>query len=180
MIDTAKALISKITGKPPLMVASMKALEIIKHYEGLARIGGDGLVHAYICPAGKPTIGYGATRNVHLGDVMTIESAVARLIEDVKIVERELQKIITVPIKQCQFDAITAWAYNIGTAKASTSSLVRYMNTKKPELAASEFERWNKAMTTVGGIKAMRPLEGLAKRRKTEALCFLGLPYILG
>ena len=42
------------------MGGEQKALEIIKKYEGLR-------LEAYLCPAGKPTIGWGHTHGVKLG-----------------------------------------------------------------------------------------------------------------
>ena len=35
------------------------ATELCKRFEGLHRVGADGLIYPYICPAGVPTQGYG-------------------------------------------------------------------------------------------------------------------------
>lgn len=38
-------------------------------------IGGKPNLKAYLCPAGRPTIGYGFTSGVKMGDTMTAEEA---------------------------------------------------------------------------------------------------------
>lgn len=37
------------------------ATALCKLFEGLHRLGSDGMVSPYICPAGVPTIGFGST-----------------------------------------------------------------------------------------------------------------------
>ena len=46
----------------------MTGLDIVKEAEGLR-------LSAYLCPAGIPTIGYGHTKGVKLGDTCTKEQA---------------------------------------------------------------------------------------------------------
>ena len=46
----------------------MTGKEIIKKWEGLR-------LEAYLCPAGVPTIGWGHTKGVKLGDKITLEQA---------------------------------------------------------------------------------------------------------
>ena len=57
------------------MKISDKGLELIKSFEGCHST-------AYICPAGRPTIGYGHTKGVHLGMTITQSQAEAFLRED--------------------------------------------------------------------------------------------------
>ena len=56
---------------------SITGLVLIKNFEGLR-------LTAYKCPAGVPTIGYGHTKNVKMGDVITLEQANSYLLQDLK------------------------------------------------------------------------------------------------
>ncbi len=179
MIDSAKAFVAKIVYDPKTLHASPKAFEIIKHYEGLAKLRGDGKVQSYLCCAGIPTIGWGSTKGIKLGLVITVDQALARFIDDVRVVEDDVRRMLKVHVKQSQFDALCSFVFNYGYTKASSSTLIKLINEGKTELAALEFRRWNKAMTVVDGVKAMRELGGLTKRRRVEMNCFLGIPYIL-
>lgn len=50
-------------------------LDLVKEFEGLARRLGNGRVAAYLDAVGVPTIGYGHTANVYLGQIITAEQA---------------------------------------------------------------------------------------------------------
>ena len=62
------------------MSAIAKATEIIKRFEGYHRKLSNGNAKAYLCPAGRATIGWGVTvypwgQAVQLGDIITREQA---------------------------------------------------------------------------------------------------------
>ena len=57
------------------MKTGKKGLELIKHFEGCE-------LKAYLCPAGVWTIGYGHTKGVKEGDVITAEEADAMLLAE--------------------------------------------------------------------------------------------------
>ena len=73
------------------------ALKIIKEYEGCH-------LDAYLCPAGVPTIGWGATRlidrPVQLGDRISQEMADDLLRNDVEMRHRRLVELLPLPIAQ--------------------------------------------------------------------------------
>ena len=50
------------------MKTSRNGIELIKAHEGVR-------YNAYLCPAGVPTIGFGHTKNVKIGDKITAEQA---------------------------------------------------------------------------------------------------------
>ena len=64
------------------------ATELCKRFEGLHRVGPDGMIHPYICPAGVPTQGYGTVyrpdgRKVSMDDPpITRETALQWLVSE--------------------------------------------------------------------------------------------------
>ena len=136
------------------MKISDNGIELIKKHEGLR-------LEAYLCPAGKPTIGYGHTKDVKLGDVITEEEAEQLLREDLIVVENEINKH-NLDINQNQFDALVSFVYNVGVGNFRTSTLLKKIKTDpNDKTIANEFKRW----VYSNGKK----LPGLVKRREEEA-----------
>ena len=73
--------------------------------------------------------------------------------------------LVTVPLTQGQYDALSCFIFNIGAKKFRGSTLLRKLNDGDYKGAADELLRWTKA----GG----RELSGLVKRRKAERSLFL-------
>ena len=136
------------------MKTSDKGIGLIKRFEGLR-------LKAYLCPAGKPTIGYGHTKDVKLGDVITEKEAEQLLLEDLIVVENEINKH-NLDINQNQFDALVSFVYNVGVGNFRTSTLLKKIKTDpNDKTIANEFKRW----VYSNGKK----LPGLVKRREEEA-----------
>lgn len=132
---------------------SPKGLDTIKTFEGLR-------LDAYLCPAGVWTIGYGTTRGVMKGDRITKEQAEKLLIEDVRQFEAAINKLVKVPLKQGQFDALVVFCYNVGIGAFERSSLLKKLNAGDYSAAPQELGRWVRAQ----GVR----LEGLVRRRNAE------------
>jgi len=140
------------------MKTSKKGIELIKKYEGLK-------LKAYKCPAGVWTIGYGHTKNVKQGDVITEVQAEILLIYDLNDFENCIKKNVRIPLTQNQFDALVSFCFNVGCGNFLKSTLLKKLNEGKIAEAAKEFLKWNKA----GG----KELAGLTKRRQEEMELFL-------
>ena len=141
------------------MTTSRLGLRLIKDFEGL-RLG------AYLCPAGVPTIGYGHTKGVKMGQVITNEQADDYLIEDIAPLERHLNKL-GINFRQEQFDALVSWLFNLGVGNFKKSNLLKRIQADvSDEAIAAEFIKWIYAGKT--------PLAGLKKRRVAEANMFVG------
>ena len=141
------------------MTTSRVGLRLIKDFEGL-RLG------AYKCPAGVWTIGFGHTKGVKQGQVITEAQADDYLVEDIGPIERQLNKL-GVNFRQEQFDALVSWIFNLGWGNFSNSTLKKkIIADSKDEEIAAEFIKWVNA----GG----KPLVGLKKRRIAEANMFVG------
>lgn len=126
---------------------------------------------AYIPVLGDvPTLGFGATKGVKLGDKTTPPRALANLLTDVSAHSEGIKKCIKVPLYQYEFDAYGSLAYNIGVGAFCKSSLVAKLNAQDYAGGCTEILRWNKA----GG----RVLAGLTKRRQDEYKTCTGAPNV--
>lgn len=133
-------------------------LELIKKYEGLR-------LKAYLDPVGVPTIGYGSTQGIKIGDEINEVQAEAFLLRDVSNFERKILSLLNVTINENQLAAVTSFAYNVGVGNLTKSTLLKLVNQKRFEHAAEQFGKWINA----GG----KPLPGLIKRREAEKQLFL-------
>lgn len=147
------------------MKLSEEGLRLIKSFEGYHTRLKDGSCAAYLCPAGVATIGYGCTVGVKLGMVWTEQQAEDALAKEVSRFEDAVNRLVTVPINQNEFDALVSFAYNCGEGALAKSSILRRLNKGDRKGAAQAFHLWNKG----GG----RVLAGLVSRRAREAALFL-------
>lgn len=117
--------------------------------------------YAYIpVPGDVPTIGFGSTKGVKLGDKTDPLSALSTAHRDIKVFEGALKTCIKVPLYQYEYDAYTSLAYNIGGSAFCRSTLVRLLNEGKYEEACKQILRWDKFQG--------QTLRGLTKRRNEE------------
>lgn len=115
----------------------------------------------------QPTIGWGRTKGVKLGDTCTQAQADQWLVEDVQGAVRDVNDLVKQTLKQCEFDALVSFVYNIGGSAFENSTMLKYINQHKPTaMVAGEFLRWNKDNGAV--------LAGLVKRRRFERQLYLG------
>ena len=135
----------------------MKGIPIIKQYEGLK-------LEAYLCPAGIPTIGYGHTRGVKLGQRVSAAQAEVFLDHDYEEAEDAVKRLITVPLTDNQLGALTSFVFNLGEGRLLGSTLRRKLNSGDYKGAAAEFDKW----VYSGGKK----LNGLIARRAAERKLF--------
>jgi lysozyme len=121
---------------------------------------------AYIpVPGDVPTIGFGSTKDVHMGDKTTPTRSLVRLLDEVDSVYAQgVRQCITSPMYQHEFAASVSLAYNIGVKAFCGSTVAKRFNAQDYAGACAAFDMWNKQ----GG----RVLPGLVKRRAEErAIC---------
>ena len=143
------------------MKLSNNGIRLIQEAEGL-------ILTSYLCSAGVPTIGYGATyyhdgSKVKLGQTITRDQANQLLKDHLKEFEGSVIGLLnTTKVNQNQFDALVSFCFNLGAANLAKSQLLRFIkaNPNDPKIAA-EFAKWNRA----GGEVST----GLVRRRKKEA-----------
>ena len=132
-------------------------LKIIKESEGLR-------LKAYLCPANVPTIGYGHTHGVTLGDSCTAEEAERFLKWDLQVFESGVNALLTPMATDNQFSACVSLAFNIGMDNFKKSNVLKFTNSNQIDRAITGFSSWVRG----GGVV----LPGLVKRRKLEAELF--------
>lgn len=133
-------------------------------FEGLRTI-------AYRDSVGIPTICYGETLGVKMGDRKTAEECRAMLVRRLDVFEAGIRKCLKNPdaVPDGAYVASISLAYNVGISAFCGSSIRRNLDAGNVRAACESFLLWNKA----GG----RVLPGLTKRRQAERqICLKGLP----
>ena len=142
-------------------------LDLIKRFEGFSP-------KIYICPAGYPTIGYGHVVLAHEQDQfatgITQAEATELLRKDVRIAERAVLRLISVPLTDGQFDALVSFTFNLGAGALQRSTLRRKANLGEHEGVPAELMKW---VWATG-----KRLPGLVRRRKAEALVYSSVSHV--
>jgi lysozyme len=120
---------------------------------------------AYIpVPGDVPTIGFGTTDSVRMGQRIEVTQALGRALVDVQKFEGAMKRCVTVSLHQYEYDAYVSLTYNIGEGAFCRSTLVRLLNKEDFSGACKQILRWDK-------FKG-KPLRGLTIRREKEyAMC---------
>lgn len=139
------------------MKIGTKGLALIKGYEGFRE-------HAYMDTGNVPTIGYGTTKGVKIGQTITMADAEAALKRDVSSAENTVTKSVTVKLTQDQFDALVSFVYNVGSGNFRGSTLLSLLNQGQYSQVPPQLLRWNKDNGRV--------IDGLTRRRKAEGDLF--------
>jgi lysozyme len=144
------------------MNISSKGIDLLKDAEGFRS-------KAYLDTGGVWTVGYGTTRitdrPVNKDDVVDELYAVVLMLEDIASSVSAVNRLVTVPLTQNQFDALVDFVYNLGESQFLKSTLLRLLNTKDYLGASKEFRKW------VFDNGVVQP--GLVSRRYREEQLFL-------
>ncbi len=113
------------------------------------------------------TIGFGTTENVKLGDKITVERALIKLLDDTNKFEQAVKRCADVPMHSYEYSAYVSLTYNIGESAFCKSTLVKKLKQYDYEGACKEILKWDKFKGN--------PLPGLTKRRQEEyRMCING------
>lgn len=139
---------------------------LIKGFEGLR-------LKAYLCPAGVWTIGYGHTKGVKKGQIISEETAEQFLTEDLAVYEEGVEKLLQRPATDGQFGAFVSLAFNLrnGIQQVKNSTALRRFNAGDIVGTAEALTWFNKARDPK--TKEMIILPGLTRRRMAEKALFL-------
>lgn len=141
------------------LTISPEGLNFIKDKEGFSGI-------PYKDSGGTWTIGYGTTRGINqYSDTISRAEAEELMLDDINSFHNDLSRLIKVPLKQNEYDALMSFIYNLGSSNLASSTLLFNLNHGDYLGAANEFPRWS----YVGNTK----VAGLEKRRKQEQQTFL-------
>lgn len=160
------------------MKLSDKGLDLIKGFESYLTKQPDGSCKSYRCPAGRWTCGWGCTEGVGPLTHWSKDEATEALANEMRKHEKVVEKLVTVPLTQGQFDALVSFSYNTGGLGGST--LLKHLNSGDYARAASHFMDWKKARVQGSTAKFYKvadgtliTLPGLVTRRAAEAAMFL-------
>lgn len=143
--------------------AAAVAITLVGTWEGLR-------LTAYRDPIGIPTICYGETLGVKLGDKKTKAECDAMLVQSLRRHEAGMRRCLTNPdrIPTKSYIAFVSFTYNVGVGNFCRSTLHRKANAGDIRGACNELPKWNRA----GG----KVLRGLTRRRSAEReLCLEGV-----
>jgi len=132
--------------------------------------GDEGLeLTSYLDSGGVWTIGWGSIRMfgnpVRKGMTCTREEADAQFLLDVALTEKCINKLVTVPLTQNQYNALVDFVYNVGIEAFTTSTLLKKLLLKDYQGAATQFMRWV--------YDNGKEVEGLKNRRRKTQQLFL-------
>lgn len=149
---------------------STRGLELIAHFEGFSAVpyddgGQPGL--------GNATIGFGHL--LHLGAVtltdrhhwnapMSRADGLYLLRRDADIAVADVNRLVTVPLKPQEFDALVSFTFNLGGGALERSTLLTSLNHSGYASVPRSLMQYDHA----GG----RALEGLRRRRQAEGDVF--------
>ena len=136
---------------------------VVGGWEGLQK-------NAYPDPAtrGHPwTVCYGETKGVQKGDSYTIAECKAMLVDSLQGYAAGIEQCVSAPLTDERYVALVSFSYNVGTAAACKSSVVRLINAGQTKAGCDALLQWNKAAGVV--------FRGLTRRREAERqLCLKG------
>jgi lysozyme len=142
------------------MDALVMAEALCKRFEGL-------YLRPYLCPAGVPTIGYGATFYENGRRVLMTDPPITKARAEQLLRWHLTRRFIPAVMALCpgaetpqQVAALADFAFNLGEGNLRTSTLRRKVNAGQWDEVPAQIMRWNKA----GG----RVLRGLTRRRQAE------------
>lgn len=75
-----------------------------------------------------PTVGFGTTGGVRMGDTTTPVKAAQRALVDAQQFEGALKQCVEVPLYQAEYDLYVDLSYNIGSKAFCSSTIVRRLN----------------------------------------------------
>lgn len=135
------------------------AVSIVGAFEGLRTV-------AYLDPVGIPTICFGETKGVKMGDRATRAECDGMLADSLHIANRQVSQCTRVPLSDSQRAALVSFTYNVGGGAYCSSTLARKLNAGQYGAVCGELAKWKYAK----GV----PLPGLARRRAAECDLFMG------
>lgn len=142
-------------------LAVQVAAALARRFEGL-------YLRPYLCPAGVPTIGYGATRYLDGRAVTLNDPPITRVVAEVMLLDHVRTIYLPAVLKLCpgidtpeRLAAIIDWTFNLGAGNLRASTLRKRVNAGLWGDVPGEIRKWNRS----GG----RVLKGLVLRREAEA-----------
>lgn len=144
-----------------------------KAWEGLPGTHGAPALTAYLDSAGVPTLGWGHTAGVKLGQTCSIEQAEQWWEEDTADACAAVESLVKAPLSDNQFTALSLFVLNVGRGAFASSTLLKKLNATPPDYASvpEELAKWK--YTTDPRTKQKVVSHGLINRRALETSLWL-------
>jgi lysozyme len=150
------------------MDVSQRGIDLIVASEGKKTLLPDGRYQAYLDKLAAPhvwTIYCGLTKGVYEGMTCTEEEGNRLFGKECSVYEDAIERLVSVPLNQNQFDALVSFVYNCGVGALQNSTLLKLLNQGKYEQVPAQLMRW----THAGGVQ----YPGLVTRRRAEGALFM-------
>lgn len=153
------------------MKTSTRGRDFIKDFEDLS-------LEPYICPSGKPTIGWGCTEYENgkavtmEDDPITLARAESLFSYTIKKFELGVQHMVPLPLNQNQFDALVSFFFNTGVEALINTNTLKHLRANEIYQFLTWHKKWCKG--TVNG--ELQELPGLVRRRLEEQKLFVEIP----
>lgn len=148
--------------KKSLGLSAGLAVAVVGGWEGIKQV-------TYLDPVGIPTVCFGETRGVKLGQRYSPEECRSMLRGRLEEFNAGIETCITRPLTETRRVAFVSFAYNVGVGTFCSSSVARLHNQGSDE-ACNALLRYNKARKA--GVLITLP--GLTARRVEERELCLG------
>lgn len=147
--------------------AAALAVALVGGWEGLR-------TKAYRDIVGVPTVCYGETKGVKMGDSYTAAECKSMLIRSLGGYEKEMEKALKQPHKLPDkvYVSFLSLSYNIGSGAFRTSTVARKANQGDLKGACHAIRLFNKARVN-GKLQVVKGLDN--RRKDEERLCLEGL-----
>ena len=144
-------------------VVSYEGRELITRFEGYSPL-------MYKDSAGLPTIGVGhlIKPGEQFEEPMTPEEVDTLLQTGLRVASKAINRVVTVPLWQNQYDALASFTFNVGGTALKRSTLLKRVNAERWSDVPGELLKWVYA----GGVK----IRGLVIRRRAEGDYFMDVP----
>tara|TARA_E500000081_G_scaffold34726_1_gene38521 strand:- start:9304 stop:12534 length:3231 start_codon:yes stop_codon:yes gene_type:complete len=147
--------------RPDPTMSNKMYMDFLKDKEGFRN-------EAYLDSAGVPTIGYGFTEGVQMGDTMDEKTANERLLKEMAKTDQDYNKLVTADLNPNQQAAVKSLLYNIGGPQFANSKARAALN-------AGDFESFKKEAAEFRMADG-KVIPGLENRRRDELELFFK-PY---
>jgi lysozyme len=147
------------------------ALALAREYEGLHRVGKDGMIYPYHDPVGFPTQAWGRLLSREKWAALSQYAPITRaeadewLMQDLAKHARAVWRLCPVEMTPGMFAALVDFSFNVGPGNLETSTLRRRVLAGDRQGAGDQFPRWVYAQSV--------KLPGLVRRRAAERELFL-------
>ena len=147
------------------MKISNAGIELIKRFEGVRSRPYRDCIGLWTVGVGH-LIGDGKSLPESWNKVFTKEEIDALLIQDLSRFERGITLQLPMPLKQCEYDALCSFTFNLGLGTLQRSTIRQALLRNDKKLAAEKILKYCYA----GG----KVVKGLQLRRQAEYKMFLG------